>query len=180
MKKVLCVGRATYEMSLVVDEFPRENSKNNFVKQISCGGGAATNCAYLLGKWNLPAVAAAVIGNDMYGNRIKAEFESAGLVTKYLEPSFSKDTTFSIIIINRKTNTRTMFNVAEEYMGLKKLEFDFSPEVIYCDCYDYAASRKLMEMFPKAQNIVNAAIPNRETLELAKKAHYLICTKDFA
>ncbi len=180
MKKVICVGLSSYELSIMVDEFPKENTKNKFEKTVACGGGAASNCAYLLGKWNCPATIASVIGNDMYGNRIKSEFEAIGLNTKYLEPSFSRDTSVSIIMINQKNSTRTLFNINDQYTTLKKLEFDFSPDLIYTDGYDYSASKKTIEMFPKAISVVNASYPTREILELSKKANYLICSKTFA
>lgn len=180
MKKVLCIGQSTYELSIILDEFPRENTKNRFESKIGCGGGSAANCAYLLGKWSCPAVISSVIGNDMYGNRIKGEFEALGMSTTHLEPSFSKDTSLSMIIINRQSGARTLFNVADEYISIKKIEFDFSPEIIYTDGYDFAASRKIMEMFPKAISIVNASRITREVLELAKKANYILCSKTFA
>lgn len=180
MKKVLCLGQATYEMSLIVDDFPREGSKNRFLNKIGCGGGTASNCAFLLGKWAHPATFAGVIGNDMYGNRIKSEFEDVGLDTRHLESSFTKDTSVSMIIINNKNRTRTMFNVADEFMKLKKVEFDFSPELIFIDGYDYQSSKQVLEMFPKAQSIIGINTVSRETLELCKKCTYIVCSADFA
>ena len=37
MIKVLCIGHSSYDISLQVDEFPKENSKTRFINKIACG-----------------------------------------------------------------------------------------------------------------------------------------------
>ena len=125
MIKVICIGHASYDMYVKVDEFPKENDKLRFVNKIACGGGPASNAAYLLGKWGASSTFAGVVGNDVFGNRIKKELESVGVDTRYMETSFEKDTTISLVIVNSKNASRTVINVADEYVKLKKFDFDF-------------------------------------------------------
>ena len=49
--KALCVGHATYDITLPTNEFPVENKKMRIKKQVACGGGPACNASYLLAKW---------------------------------------------------------------------------------------------------------------------------------
>lgn len=180
MIKVLCIGHSSYDISLQVDEFPKENSKTRFINKIACGGGPAANAAYLLGKWGVSTTFAGVVGNDVFGNRIKKEFESVGVDTRYMETSYDNDTTISLIIINSKNQTRTVLNVADQYPKLKKYDFDFTPDVILVDGHDVVASRNTIEKYPKAITIIDAGRYTDEISNLCKKVNYLVCSKDFA
>ena len=120
MIKVICIGHASYDMYVKVDEFPKENDKLRFVNKIACGGGTRRR----LGKWGASSTFAGVVGNDVFGNRIKKELESVGVDTRYMETSFEKDTTISLVIVNSKNASRTVINVADEYVKLKKFDFD--------------------------------------------------------
>ena len=71
--KVLCIGQATYDITLPVNEYPIENEKINIPQTIGCGGGSASNVAYLLSKWNIDTSYAGIIGDDYYGHEIIKE-----------------------------------------------------------------------------------------------------------
>lgn len=53
--KVVCVGHSTYDTTLPMDFYPTENLKYRIHEHIECGGGPASNGAYLLanGEWIL-------------------------------------------------------------------------------------------------------------------------------
>ena len=70
------------DITMAVDSFPKENTKNRIDNRVECGGGPAGNAAYLLGKWGMDVHFAGVVGNDEYGKRIKEEFESVNVNTK--------------------------------------------------------------------------------------------------
>ena len=36
--KVLCIGHAAYDITIPVDSYPVENTKNRISKRIECGG----------------------------------------------------------------------------------------------------------------------------------------------
>jgi sulfofructose kinase len=178
--RTLSIGQASYDIYVQVDEMPKENSKTRFVNKIACGGGNAANVAYLLGKWGVSSTFAGVVGNDVFGNRIKKEFETVGVDTRYIETSYDKDTTISFVVVNTKTGTRTLFNVADEYVKLKHFDFDFQPDVIIVDGHDAYASKETIERFPKAITIMDAERNVPDVIDLAKKCKYMICSKDFA
>ena len=180
MIKTLSVGHASYDVYVQVDEFPKEGTKTRFVNKIGCGGGTACNVSYLLAKWGLGSTFAGTIGNDMYGNRIQKELESVGVDTRYIETTYDKDTTVSFVIVNSKTGDRTLFNYADEYVKLRKFDFDFQPDLIFVDGHDAYASKSTIERFPKAITICSANRYVQDVVDTAKNCNYMICSKDFA
>ena len=73
--KALCVGHATYDITLPTNKFPVENKKMRIKKQVACGGGPACNASYLLAKWGIDTTFAGIVGDDYYGNNIISELE---------------------------------------------------------------------------------------------------------
>ena len=180
MIKTLSVGHASYDIYVQVDEYPKENTKTRFVNKIGCGGGAACNIAYLLAKWGIGSTFAGTLGNDMYGNRIQKELESVGVDTRYIETTYDKDTTVSFVIVNTKTGTRTLFNYADEYVKLRKFDFDFQPDMVIVDGHDLYASKSTIERFPKAITVCDASRYSDEVFTAAKLCQYVICSQEFA
>ena len=180
MIKTLSIGHASYELYVQVDEFPKENDYARFVNKIGCGGGDANNVAFMLAKWGIGSTFAGTIGNDMYGNRILKELESVGVDNRYVETTYDKDTTVSLVVVNQKNGSSTLFNVADEYVKLRKFDFDFQPDLIFTDLHDTYASKSTMERFPKAITVGSATRFAPDVVETAKLCQYLICNLTFA
>ena len=81
--KIVCIGHSTYDITLPVDKFPEENKKLRVKERVECGGGPASNGAYLLAKWGMDTAIASVIGNDFYGDQIIKEYEKVGCDTSW-------------------------------------------------------------------------------------------------
>lgn len=180
MIRTLSIGQASYDIYIQMDGMPKENTKERYVNKIACGGGNAANVAYLLGKWGVSSTFAGVIGNDVFGNRIKKEFETVGVDTRYVETSYDKDTAISFTMINTTNGNGAVLNVADEYVKLKHFDFDFQPDLIIVDGHDPYASKETIERFPKAKTIITADRYTNEIVDLAKRCQYLICSKGFA
>ena len=56
-----------------------ENTKNRVRNRVECGGGPASNAAYLLGKWGIETYFSGIVGNDLYGHNIKHEFQKVNV-----------------------------------------------------------------------------------------------------
>ena len=82
--KFVCVGHATYDTTLPLPNFPIENKKTRLESKIECGGGPASNAAYLLAKWGMDTTFVGIVGNDYYGNNIIKEFNEIGVNTEYI------------------------------------------------------------------------------------------------
>lgn len=178
--KILCLGHASYDFAFPVDSFPVENIKYRLTEKTEGGGGPASNAAYLLGKWQQQVYFAGMVGNDVYGQRIKKEFESVNVNTEYLETNYENDTSISFILINKTTGSRTVFNVPGKYMPLKKNLTEINPDLILIDGHDFISSKKIIENCPNAITIIDAGRYNDEVVSLCKKVKYVVCSKKFA
>ena len=178
--KILCIGHATWDVTVPVDEYPVENAKYRFSEKYSCGGGPAATAAFLLGKWGMDTTIACAVGSDDFGNNIKKEFATVGVSTDFIETNYDKETSLSFILINRKDSKRTVFNVSNSYPMLKKYNYDFAPDIILTDGHDYGASQNAISKFPNAISVIDASRVAPEVLEICKYVKYIICNKDFA
>ena len=66
--KAVCVGHSTYDITLPMNEYPAENIKHRIDKHYECGGGPASNGAYLLAKWGIDTTIMSVLGEDYYAD----------------------------------------------------------------------------------------------------------------
>ena len=178
--KILCIGHSSWDMTVPVDDYPIENTKYRFSEKYSAGGGPASNAAYLLGKWGIETVIATTIGSDDFGTKIKKEFQDIKVNTEYIETNYEKETSFSFILLNKKNGSRTVFNVATEHPALKKLNYDFTPDIIFTDGHDYGATQNAISKYQNAISVIDAGRITPELLELCKYIKYIVCSKGFA
>jgi sugar/nucleoside kinase (ribokinase family) len=123
---------------------------------------------------------AGVVGNDEYGKRIKEEFESVNVNTKYLEFSNEFSTTNSFIVVNRENGSRTSFAHRNKKMAMKEIELDFEPDIILFDGQEVDMTNKLLDRYPNAISIIDAGRPTEDIIKLAKRVNYLVCSKEFS
>ena len=178
--KILCLGHATYDITLPLDEYPIENTKNRVQERIECGGGPASTAAYLLGKWGANVYFAGIVGNDFYGHKIKEEFESANVNTEYLELKDNHSTTSSFVLANKQNGSRTTFAYKPKKVEMNKFELDFDPDVILIDGQEYEMSKYLLNKYPNSLTIIDAGRDTNEVIELCKMVKWVACSKDFA
>ena len=178
--KVLCLGHAAYDITIPLDEFPKENTKNRVNMRVECGGGPASNAAYLLGKWGVEVYFAGVVGDDEYGQTIKRELESVNVNTDYLEINPEFITTSSFIIANKSNGSRTILTYRPKEMKMSGLNLNFTPDVILIDGQEYEISKQVLRAYPNAISIIDAGRATPEIVELSKMVNYLVCSKRFA
>ncbi len=178
--KILCLGHATYDVTLPLDEFPIENTKNRIQERIECGGGPASTAAYLLGCWGADVHFAGIVGNDYYGHKIKEEFKKVHVNTDYLELRKGHDTTSSIVLANKANGSRTTFAYKPKKVEMKPFVLDFEPNVILIDGQEYERSLEVLEKYPDALTIIDAGRARPEVIHLCKLVKWVACSKDFA
>jgi len=178
--KILCIGHAAYDITVPVETFPEENSKNRVNSRVECGGGPASTAAYLLGKWGLETYFMGIVGDDEYGHKIKFELENQNVNTQYLELNREVRTTTSFIIANAFNGSRTVFTYRPQDMKCSDVEIDFKPDIILIDGQEYELSKKMLNQFPDAISIIDAGRNRPEIIELSKMVNYLVCSKTFA
>ena len=101
--KVLCIGSSNIEITCPIDKFIQEDSQTKIIERYECGGGVAGNIAYLFGKWGVETYIASMVGSDDAASKIKKEYETIGVKTDFIETSYDRPTSESIVLLN-KTN----------------------------------------------------------------------------
>lgn len=178
--KILCIGHAAYDITIPVDKYPTENTKNRVSNLVECGGGPSSNGAYLLGKWGMETYFAGIVGDDLYGHRIKKEFESVNVDTTYLEISKEHQTTSSFILANQSIGSRTIFTYRPSTMKMKPVKLNFTPDIILFDGQEPELTKEYLNTYPNAISIIDAGRPKEEIIALAKLSNYVVCSKEFA
>lgn len=178
--KILCVGSAAYDVTVPVENYPVENTKNRVNERTECGGGPASNAAYLMGKWGLDVYFAGAIGDDDNGKLIKQEFKSVNVNTKYLKEMKNKKTPISFIIANTSNGTRTILAYREADLKLEELKLNFKPDFILIDGQEYEVSKNILSQYKDAVTIIDAGRPTEQVIELAKMTKYVVSSREFA
>ncbi len=180
MQKIICIGHAAYDITLPIEDYPIENTKVRIKPGVECGGGAAANAAYLLSKWGMDTSFLGVVGHDLYGERIKKEFEQVGTNIDYLETSDTFHTSTSYILANSRNGSRTIIVSRDKNTYIQNRQFDFQPTAILVDGEEPEVSKYLLEKYPECISVIDAGNLKPGIVELCPYVKYLVCSKDFA
>jgi sulfofructose kinase len=180
MKKILCIGHSSYDITIPLESFPIENQKYRVDKIVECGGGPANNAAYLLSKWGMKTYYAGIVGNDNYGKIIIEELKQAKVNIKYLEINKQHETSVSYILVNSSNGSRTLFNYAKGTLKMKNKVIKMKPDIILVDGHNYETALNTIKSNPQAISIIDAGRYQENSIELYKKVNYLVCSKNFA
>ena len=178
--KAICVGHSTYDTTLPMNEYPTENIKYRIENHIECGGGPASNGAYLLAKWGIDTTICSVIGDDYYGTKIIEDFEKIGANTKYLEVKENHQTSSSFIIANMSNGSRTIITSKKDPIRKLNQRVPEKADLILVDGEHPETADEVLDNNKDAISIIDAGRLNEDTKRLGKKVKYLVCSKEFA
>jgi sugar/nucleoside kinase (ribokinase family) len=181
--EILCVGHASFDLSVFVDAFPAEDSKCETTELQESGGGPAANAAYLLSAWGVGCGFAGLIGNDRYGQRIREEFQGVGADISLLEMRPGHATPLSIVLINKQNGSRTIVNrkIAGATLRIEEEALQvLAPRILLFDGHELPASLAALRVFPEAISILDAGSWREGTAQLAGQVDYLAASKRFA
>lgn len=178
--KAICVGHCTFDTTLPVDNYPVENNKYRIEKRVECGGGPASNAAYLLAKWGMDTSIAAIIGNDYYGKKIYEEFREVGANLNYLELRDGFDTSSSYIIANMSNGSRTIITSKRKPVRRLNATIGENFDVILVDGEHPETAIDVLKSNPNAISVLDAGRLNDDTRLIGKLVTYVVCSHDFA
>lgn len=178
--KVLCVGHSTYDITFPMDEYPTENVKYRVKEKIECGGGPASNGAYLLAKWGMDTTMISIIGKDYYGDKIIKEFQNIGANTEYIEQREGYMTTNSYIVSNKQNGSRTILSSKDNPIRKHSKSILLDADVILIDGEHPDTAEEVLDNNPDAISVLDAGRLNDDTKKLGKKVTYLVCSHEFA
>lgn len=178
--KAVCVGHSTYDITIPVDEYPKENIKYRIKEKVECGGGQASNGAYLLAKWGLDTTIVTIIGKDYYGDKIVKEFTEIGANTDYIEQRENYMTTNSYIVANKENGSRTILSSKDKPIRKLSKNIDLKADIILIDGEHPETAHEILDNNPNAISVIDAGRLNEDTKALGKKVSYLVCSHEFA
>lgn len=178
--KIFCVGHATYDITLPLENYPLENSKIKTNKKIECGGGSAGNAAVLLAKWHEKSYYIGAIGNDYYGNHIKNSFIKNNVNTKYLEIKKNNYTSTSFIVASLNNGKRTIMTFKDKTLKASILNIKEKADVLYFDGEHLDLALSLIKKNPNSLKIIDAGSNKDAVIKLCPLMDYVVCSKDFA
>lgn len=180
MKKILCLGHASYDITIPMEKYPKENIKYRVLSRIECGGGPASNAAYLLGKWQMNPYFAGVVGNDTEGRKIKEEFKEVKVNISYLQLSNKYKTTNSFIIVNKSNASRTVFAHRDKNIKLEKIKIAIKPDYALFDGEEMEVAIDIIKKNKNCITVLDAGRAKYKTIKLGKMVDYLVASQNFA
>ncbi|MEG1351188.1 MAG: PfkB family carbohydrate kinase, partial [Bacilli bacterium] len=166
--KYITIGHAAYDITLPIEEFPKENTKNRVSSLVECGGGPASNAAYLLGLWGCNTYFSGVLGNDYYGKKIKKEFDDIKVKTTYLELLDNYKTNSSYIMANINTGDRTILTYREKKLDNIERKIDEKFDAILVDGDEYFLSNYILNNNKDAISVIDAGRFDKSVVALGK------------
>ena len=179
MKRIVCIGQSALDVTLPVDEYPKENTKVRIGdRRFMNGGGACNNATYLLGKWNDDVTLISTVGNDRDGVFLEQEMSDIGVQTMFAKID-SVPTTTSYIITSLSKCTRTIITNKSPLLKYNR-NVNISCDYILVDGNDYETALKVFNDNPNAIKVIDAGRVNEGILTLSKYCDYVVCSNDFA
>ena len=178
--KIVCIGHSTFDTTLPMNEYPKENLKYRIPSHIECGGGPASNAAYLLAKWGMDTSIVSIVGDDYYGDRVIDDFKSVKADTTYLEKRSNYQTSSSYIMANMSNGSRTV--ITSKSPSIRKLSQDvkIAADAILVDGEHAETANEILMDNPNAFSVLDAGRLTDDTKFLGKKVDYLVCSMRFA
>lgn len=179
MKKVLCIGESTYDINMILENFPIENKKFKIKKIVECGGGPSSNAAYLLSSWGIETYFVGAVGNDIYGSKIREELHNVGVKLDFLEISNEYNTIKSYIIVNEENASRTILKYKDENFKYSANDIPSKADYILVDGSEKQIALKEIRDNPNAISVLDAGNFNESVVLLSRVVDYIIASKDF-
>ncbi len=178
--KIICVGHAAWDITIPVVDFPVENTKNRYSNMIEGFGGPALSASYLLGKWGLEPYYIGTVGNDTYGKSILATINDVGVNTDFAHVK-NEPTTKSVILANTTNGSRTILTYQNgDICQNDSYLLPFEPDIMLFDGQEYALTKRFLSEYPNCISVMDAGKATLNNIELAKKATYVVCSREFA
>ena len=178
--RTLSIGHLTYDINMIVDNYPVEGSKNITKEIISCSGGSANIVAYALAKWNEDSYISGVVGYDDTGNSMRKDMDANKVLTAYLETNYDIKTPVSYIISNKNNNSKTYITSETNQFFIKKYEYDQHMDCVISDGTEYNATIYAYNKYANGVTILNAKTPRQKILDFFKYAKYVVASSNVA
>jgi sulfofructose kinase len=182
---VLCVGMATWDLTMQVNYHPEQDEKMFADAFKQCGGGPAANAAFTVAKLGGRSAFAGYLGKDPYGMQHLEEFNQIGVVTNGMVWG-DKPTPLSVVLAKANGN-RTVVCYRENTpvpcsTQIMKKILEHIPRVMLFDGHEKNLSVALAKYAKQHQIpvVLDAGSVHQGITDLLKYGDYLVTSFKFA
>ncbi|KAL6641046.1 hypothetical protein ACP70R_019227 [Stipagrostis hirtigluma subsp. patula] len=187
---VLGCGLVLQDYLATVDAYPRPDDKIRTAELQISGGGNAGNALTAAARLGLSTRLISKVANDEIGGTVLAELKEAAIDTSYVIVSDGGNTTFSYVIIDKKTKTRTCI-ITWGYPQMVPSDLSMSSlsaalqdiSLLYLDGYSHETALAVANQADQMKiPILVDAEPERTKAELEgllSLASYIVCSGKF-
>lgn len=183
--KGLFIGMNTFDLELLTNKYPEENTK---VKALEAGvytGGPATNAAVIYARLGGEAILLTAIGLHPFANFIEVELAEYGVAIVDFKSGQKTKPVLSSIISNIETGSRNVFafNPAEPYTNLNKIDFKLHDKIsiILIDGFYPEIALKVIPFAKqfKIPVVLDGGSWKNGMGNLLKYTDFVVCSADF-
>lgn len=107
MMNVVGIGSALFDMLMIIDQFPEEDTKlQGLSTKVQCGGPCAT-ALVAISKLGISAEYMGTLGDDMYGTFVKDRLNGYGVDTSHIHILKDRISFHSCVLCNQSNSSRT-------------------------------------------------------------------------
>lgn len=176
---VLCIGQCGYDMIYCIPGRVEENIKARVSEVYELPGGPAACAAALTGKWGLTTRLVTRVGDDLFADAILQGLCRFAVDVSYVKRFAGASSSRSFVLRHADNGNRTAFN----YPGTAtEEELPLPPQwdVLLLDGHEVQASYRALAADSPAVSILDGGTAREETVALARKVDYLVCSEVFA
>jgi sugar/nucleoside kinase (ribokinase family) len=186
-RRVLFVGRTTFDVGYALDQFPVEDTKVYATGLRAAPGGPATNAAITHALLGGKAILMSAVGGGTWSIPVRAELDQLGINLIDLARGTSYETPLTTVLLNAANSTRTIVNPPQSSLECKSPAvwdpaWGETPEVVLTDGFYLAETLDLLAVCREAGAMLclDGGSWKPGTLELAALLAVAICSERFA
>ncbi len=182
MQDVLCVGHASFDITMALLNHPEPDEKSFADSMQLAGGGPAANAAVCVTRLGGSAGFCGYLGNDLFGQAHVAEFIAEGVDLAYLIRGDQATPVSQILAKPDGCRSVVNFKADTPWLQAEAVQISKLPKVILFDGHEPLLSLQLCQ-WAKQQGIVtllDAGSLHQGTRDLVSEVDYLVVSEKFA
>jgi len=182
MLDVLCVGHASYDIAMAAEHHPAADEKILANAMQLAGGGPAANAAVCVARLGGKAGFCGYLGNDLFGNAHRHEFEAEGVDTSLIVQGNYPSPVSQILAKPDGARSVVNFKADTPCLAADAVTVSHPPKVMLFDGHEPRISMHLCQ-WAKTNNIptvLDAGSLHQGTKDLAGAVDYLVASVKFA
>lgn len=182
MLDVLCVGHASYDITMATARHPHPDEKMLADSMQLSGGGPAANAAVCVARLGGKAGFCGYLGHDLFGEAHLSELAAEGVDTALIVRGRHPSPLSQILAKPDGSRSVVNFKADTPFLSAHAITIPLPPKTILFDGHEPLLSERLCQ-WAKAHNIItvlDAGSLHQGTRDLAGAVDYLVASEKFA